>query len=807
MKTKQPAAPSTRRQSDARQHGRRASKLVAALAIGLAGLAAASVVLAQPQRPQQQTAKRWVSGELLIGLRAGVGPAGRFKLFRDHGATYVDDVGQKIRVVRIRVPELLLQIVKRRLARRPEVKFVEENFEFDPAVTPNDAQYGSQWHLPKIDAPQAWDLTQGSASSVIAILDTGVDSSHPDLAAKLVPGYNFFNNNTNTTDTIGHGTEVAGAAGALTNNGVGVAGVAGNAPIMPVRVTSNTGAASSARIASGIMWAADHGARVINLSFNGMAGNATIGAAAEYAVNKGVLVVAASGNCACADPTPENPFILSVGATDQADGLAYYSSTGDFVDLSAPGDNILTTGRFGAYNTVSGTSLASPVVAGVAALMFAANPTLTPAQATLLLESTAVDVGGSGYTPSFGYGRVDAAAAVTAAANYSIPADTTAPTVAVTTPLANASVSGTVIVDVAASDNVGVVKVDLYVDGVFFVSETASPYSFAWDTTTLPNGAHTLQAVATDAANNSTSTDVIPVTVANTPPDTTPPTVSFGSPANGATVSGTTTVSANAADDVGVVSVEFSIDGAVVATASAAPYAFTWNTTASSNGSHTLQAVATDAAGNASSVTRVVNVANTPPDTTPPTVAIGAPAAGATVSGTATVSATAADNVAVAKVELFVDGALNATDTTVPYSFAWNTTVVGDGTHTLQVVATDTAGNAASVTRAVTVANNVNQAPVASDDSFSAPYRSKSSYTAQVFAVLANDSDADGSLNTRSIVIVSAPDQGGSVTVRTNGTVAYTPKKGFRGVETFRYTVKDNNGATSNAATVTVTVQ
>ncbi len=517
-------------------------------------------------------------------------------------------------------------------------------------------------------------------------------------------------------------------------------------------------------------------------------------------------MVAASGNCGCADPTPENPFILSVSATDETDGLAYFSSTGPFVDLSAPGTNILTTAMYGLYLAESGTSLASPIVAGVAALMFSANAALTPALVTQLLEATAVDPNGNGYDEGFGYGRVNASAAVTVAAGYTPPPDTTAPTVAMTAPLAGATVSGTAVVDVTASDDVGVVKVDLYVDGVFFVSDTASPYSFAWDTSTLPNGSHTLQAVASDAASNSASTAPISVTVSNTPPDTTPPVVSIGAPAAGATVSGTTTVSATASDNVGVTKVEFYVDGVLYGTDTTAPYSFSWNTTALPNGSHTLLAVATDAASNSASAAPIpVTVSNTPPDTTPPVVSIGAPAAGATVSGTTTVSASASDNVGVTKVELYVDGVLYGTDTTAPYSFAWNTTQSLNGSHSLQVVAADAAGNTASATRTVTVANNT--APVAVNDSFTAPYRAGLSYTAQVFSVLANDSDADGSLNSASVKIVNAPNKGGTVTVKTNGTVSYKPKIGYRGAETFTYNVKDNLGVTSNTATVTVTVQ
>ncbi len=679
-----------------------AQGIVATLTLALATLVVSGTAQAQP--PTQ-----WVDGELLIGFRAGVGPAGRFKLYRDHGATFVEDIGQNTRVVRIRVPAQALDALQRRLERRPEVKFVEKNFVLEPAFSPTDPQFLAQWHLPQIQAPDAWDTTQG-IGAVIAILDSGIDATHPDFAGKLVAGYNTYSNNSTTSDQYGHGTEVAGAAGALTDNGVGIAGVAGAAPIMPVRVTDSTGRATSASLANGIVWAADHGARIVNLSFSGVAGNTTIRTAAEYAVNHGTLVVAAAGNCGCVDSTPDNPFILSVSATDENDGVASFSSTGPFVDLSAPGSNILTTERFGLYGAVSGTSLSSPIVAGVAGLMVAANPALTPALVTQLLEETAV--GSGSYDPSFGYGRINASAAVSAAVGFTPPADTTPPTLAMTAPLYGASVSGMAVVDVTADDNVGVVRVDLYLDGTFFVSDTSAPYSFAWDTTTIPNGTHTLLAVASDAANNSASTASITVTVSNTPPDTTPPVVS-----------------------------------------------------------------------------------------------IAAPMAGATVSGTTAVSATATDNVGVAKVDLYLDGALYATDNTAPYAFSWNTATASNGSHILKVAASDVAGNVANSTATVTVSNNVNHAPVAVNDAFTVPYRSATSYLVQVFAVLANDSDVDGNLNPASVKIVSSPNKGGAVTVKTNGTVSYTPKKGYKGVETFGYSVKDSLGATSNTGTVMVTLQ
>ncbi len=679
--------------------------------MSLAALLASSDADAQSANRGGGRASRWVSGELLVGFRGGVNATGRQGLYKRHGAQHMQDIGRQARIVRLRVPAGTEDAVLSRLARQPEVKFVEKNIEFTPALTPDDPEYLGQWHLPLIGADQAWDLGQGSTNAVIAILDSGVDAAQPDFAGKLVAGYNTYNNTTDTSDAFGHGTEVTGVAAALTNNGVGVAGVAGDSPIMPVRVTDANGAATSASIANGIIWAADHGARVINLSFDGVVGNATITAAAEYATNHGVLVVAASGNCGCLDGQVETPYILSVSATDETDALAYFSSTGSYVDLSAPGTNIVTTAKFGLYLPDSGTSLASPVVAGVAAVMFGANSTLTPAAATELLETTAQDLGSAGYDTDFGYGRVDALAAVMAAINYQAPADTKAPSVAISAPGSGAKVGGTVIVDVSASDNVGVVKVDLLVDGVYFATDDSSPYSFAWDVSSLASGAHTLQVVASDAAGNSGSSGVLSVNVSNTPVDKAPPTVSITAPAANATVSGAVTVTANAQDDIGV-----------------------------------------------------VNVA------------------------------------------LYVDGSLIGTDAGSPYAFSWNTKLATDGVHTLDVAAADAAGNVTHAAITVKVSNSKRHPPVANNDVYVAPVRTRPAYTSQRLTVLANDTDLDGDLNPASVRIVREPNRNGAVRVNSNGTVTYVPRRGFSGVETFVYTVKDRRGAVSNRATVSVTV-
>ena len=226
------------------------------------------------------------------------------------------------------------------------------------------------------------------------------------------------------------------------------------------------------------------------------------------------------------------------------------------------------------------------------------------------------------------------------------PPDSTPPTVSVTAPAAAATVNGTVPVTASASDAVGVAGVQFRVDGQAIGAEdTTAPYAVNWNTTTLADGSHTLTAVARDAAGNTATSTGVAVTVQNVVADTTPPTVAVTAPAGGSTVGGAVQVTASASDAVGVVGVQFRVDGQALGVEdTTAPYAVSWPTTALANGNHTLTAVARDAAGNsATSAGVVVAVDNGVPDTTGPTVALSAPADGATVSGSVPVTATATD--------------------------------------------------------------------------------------------------------------------------------------------------------------------
>ncbi len=284
------------------------------------------------------------------------------------------------------------------------------------SIAPNDYYYfiGYQWGLQKISAPEAWSITTGSSSIVIAVIDTGVDPTQPDLQGKLTPGWNVADNDSNTTDVESNGTSIAGIVGALTNNSLGVAGLCWNCMIMPVRVVATDGSVTYSNVAIGITWAADHGARVANTSFM-CDSSAAVSSAAQYLQNKGGILTVPAGDYGSVDTNPINPYMITVAATDQNDTMYSWSNSGSDIVLVAPGTTE-STEPFQMFGSVSGTSIAAPFVAGTAALMLSVNPNLTGTQITSMLEQTADHLGTQGWNSTYGYGRVNAMAAVQAAA-------------------------------------------------------------------------------------------------------------------------------------------------------------------------------------------------------------------------------------------------------------------------------------------------------------------------------------------------------------------------------------------------------
>jgi len=336
----------------------------------------------------------------------------------------------------------------------------------------------------------------------IAILDTGVDGTHEDLISQMVPGWNIYNNNSDTHDVHGHGTAVAGTAAASGNNGVGVASVCWGCRIMPVRISDDYGLATYSDIANGLTWAADHGARVANISYQ-VTDSSTVTRSASYFQKKGGVVTVASGNSGTFDNTQDNPYVLTVGATDSADNLYSWSNTGNNVDLVAPGF-VYSTMVGGGYTVGQGTSVAAPIVAGAAGLLFSLDPSLTPAQVQDILRQSADDLGTPGWDPSYGYGRLNLIHALSMAAGIAIgkTTDSTPPSDTITAPTSGQTVSNTVSVLVSVTDNVGVVRVELYADGVLYGTSGTAPFTIKWSTREVATGAHALQSKAYDAAGN-----------------------------------------------------------------------------------------------------------------------------------------------------------------------------------------------------------------------------------------------------------------------------------------------------------------
>jgi hypothetical protein len=386
--------------------------------------------------------------------------------------------------------------------------------------------------------------------------------------------------------------------------------------------------------------------------------------------------------------------VLAVSATEPTDTLATFSSYGSWVDLSAPGDMILTTQRGGTYGNWWGTSLASPIAAAVGALALSANPSLTNAQLVTLLEKNSDDLGTPGFDQYYGYGRVNAYKAVLAAKGMISSADTTPPTVSISAPSSSATVAGTVSVLGTATDNVGVTKIELDVDGAAVATATSSPFSFSWNSTTVSNGSHSITVKAFDAASNIGSA-LVTINVNNVVA-TTPPSVSIAEPLASTTVSGTVPVQGSATDSSGVAKIELDVDGAAVATATSSPFSFSWNSASKTNGSHTLTVKAFDAANNMGSASVTVSVNNAPAqtaDTTAPVVAITSPAGGATVSRNISIVVSAKDNVGVTRVAIYLDNVQLCSDTSAPYTCSWNTRKASAGSHTITATAWDAAGN------------------------------------------------------------------------------------------------------------------
>jgi thermitase len=590
------------------------------VSITVAGMLACAIAPLAPHAAAQGPAPilhtpgeiRYVKGRILVQPKAGLKMQELDRKLKAHGGQRVSVI-PKINVHIVQLPPQANERAVAQLLRADgHIKFAEVDQQIPPALTPNDPSYSQGWHLPKIGAPSAWDASVGEGVT-IAILDSGVDPTHPDLAASLVPGYNAFDKNADTRDVYGHGTRTAGAAAMIGNNLVGGTGVAFKSKIMPIRITDTSGMGYFSSMATGLVWAADNGARVASISFRAVCGSSTVLNAAQYMRSKGGVVVGSAGNTGAEEPIAPHDAMTCVSAVDSSDSKASWSSYGAYVDVAAPGVGIYTTSNGGGYGAVSGTSFSAPITGGVYALMMAANRGLSPSELDAALFSSAVDLGADGKDVFYGYGRVDAAAAVAKVRTSSPIGDTTPPTVSIASPGTGTKVNGLVAVDVRAADDVAVARVELYAGRTLIGTDTVAPYGFSVDTAGLPDGELVLQAKAYDAAGNVGSAETT-VSVAN---DTIAPSVTINNPQSGAVISSPTSVGVSASDNKRVSRISLTINGKEVAQSFGSSLNYTWDPYAGIKGkgqvrkvagTYTLTATATDDAGNSKSTSVTVTV-------------------------------------------------------------------------------------------------------------------------------------------------------------------------------------------------------
>ncbi len=412
------------------------------------------------------------------------------------------------------------EVVDRLLAQdkgKGMIEYAEVDMLIPLTYTPNDPNLGNAWHIPKTSTNQAWDIVQGEGV-IVAIADTGVDCTHSDLAASCVPGWNTVSNNSDTTDINNHGTWVAGTAAEIGDNGVGSAGVAYKAKIMPMRVTNQTdGWAQFSAIAAAFTWAADNGAKVAQASYSGC-GSASIINAGAYMRSKGGVATVSAGNTGADGGFGTSDNLVCVSATDSSDNRTSWSSFGAYVDVSAPGASIYTTARGGGYSYVSGTSFSGPLTTGIYALMFSANPALTPTQADSILFSTADDLGAPGWDMYYGHGRVNAGKAVAAALAAVGTRDIVPPSVPTNLRTINVTTNSVLLAwNASTDDNSGVAGYTIYRDGAKLATVAGTSYTNSGLTAAT---SYSYTVTAEDVAGN--------VSAATTPLSVSTPDISFG---------------------------------------------------------------------------------------------------------------------------------------------------------------------------------------------------------------------------------------------------------------------------------------
>ena len=408
--------------------------------IGLAGTASSEAEHGMNARP------KWVPNEIVVKFQGGLSKERITQINRRHGASVLHTSPfagfKRISVPVGRTAGEMVEIYSHEL----DVEYAELNYYAYAFFVPNDTLYSYQWHFNDANAginiEPVWDITAGDPNIIVAVLDTGVAYENyknflqaPDLANTIfVAGYDFVNGDEHSNDDDGHGTHVTGTLAQSTNNSLGTAGIAHNCSIMPVKVLSRRGVGSYTDIAAGIYFATDNGADIINMSLGGVSDSTTLRNAVAYAYNQGVTIICAAGNDyeygnPPAYPAAYDQYCIAVGATTLGQSRAYYSNTGSYLDLAAPGGDIrfdqdgdgykdgvlqqtfYLNPKDWRYVYYQGTSMAAPHVSGIAALLISTGVT-GPDSIREALENTARDLGAPGWDEEYGRGLVDAYAAL-----------------------------------------------------------------------------------------------------------------------------------------------------------------------------------------------------------------------------------------------------------------------------------------------------------------------------------------------------------------------------------------------------------
>ena len=374
---------------------------------------------AQPGVDNDPEGAPYVAGELLVAYEPGTSEEAEKTVVRRSGARTLEDLPGEVRLVffpaiRRQASEVVRERALARaleyLGHRAVVEAVDYNYLREPYFIPNDPRLSNQWGLTSTRFRGAWNAAKGDGAK-IALVDSGVYSKHPDIG-RIIAQRDFVEGDAVADDVYGHGTHVTGIAGALTNNGKGVAGGCFECGLLIAKVMGPIGFTTDSRIVQGIKWSVNNGADVVNLSLGGSGDSSVLSMAINRAYGQGAVVVAAAGNEGTNVPQYPAAYskVIAVSATTTDGRLASFSNRGDWVDLAAPGTGILSTSKSGGYDRMSGTSMAAPLVSGLAGLL--ASRGMSADSIRQRMQTTAKDLGPVGDDPRFGHGRIDADNAV-----------------------------------------------------------------------------------------------------------------------------------------------------------------------------------------------------------------------------------------------------------------------------------------------------------------------------------------------------------------------------------------------------------